>query len=139
MAAHSLDYIPTALMGAIAESELLSVKGRVSHVIGTIIRAVVPAVKVGELCMLRNPGEDFELAAEVVGFVKDAALLTPIGDMHGISPTTEVIPTGRPHMVPVGPSLLGRVLDGMGRPLDSATRGRLPRSRSSRASSGCPR
>lgn len=125
MAGHTLDYIPTALASAIAETELLAVKGRVSHVIGTIIRAVVPATKVGEICILRNPGEEFELAAEVVGFAKDAALLTPIGDMHGISPTTEVIPTGRPHLVPVGPSLLGRVLDGMGRPLDSAQRGRL--------------
>jgi type III secretion protein N (ATPase) len=84
MSSHTLDYIPTALSSAIAETELLAVKGRVSHVIGTIIRAVVPATKVGEICILRNPGEDFELAAEVVGFAKDAALLTPIGDMHGI-------------------------------------------------------
>ena len=62
--------------------------------------------------LLRNPGEDFEMHGEVVGFVRDAALLTPIGDMYGISSATEVIPTGRTHMVPVGPGLLGRVLDG---------------------------
>ena len=48
------------------------------------------------------------MKGEVVGFVKDAALLTPVGDMHGISSSTEVIPTGRSHMVPVGAGLLGR-------------------------------
>ena len=119
------DYILTALKGAIAETSPLAVKGRVSHVIGTIIRAVVPSVRVGEICLLRNPGEDFQLNAEVVGFVKDAALLTPIGDMHGVSSATEVIPTGRPHLVPVGPSLFGRVVDGMGKPLDTARKGKL--------------
>ena len=124
-AVDSFGYIPTALRSALAETNPLAVKGRVSHVIGTIIRAVVPAVRVGEICLLRNPGEDFELNAEVVGFVKDAALLTPIGDMHGVSSTTEVIPTGRPHLVPVGPSLFGRVLDGMGKPMDLATKGKL--------------
>jgi type III secretion protein N (ATPase) len=121
----SLDYITTALRSAIAASNPLAVKGRVSHVIGTIIRAVVPSVRVGEICLLRNPGEDFELHAEVVGFVKDAALLTPIGDMHGVSSATEVIPTGRPHLVPVGPSLFGRVLDGMGKAMDTASKGKL--------------
>jgi type III secretion protein N (ATPase) len=119
------DYIPTMLRAAIAETTPLAVKGKVSQVVGTIIRAVVPSVKVGEICVLRNPGEDFELDAEVVGFIKDAALLTPIGEMHGISSFTEVIPTGRPHVVPVGPALLGRVLDGMGRPLDAAVKGKL--------------
>ncbi len=121
----SFDYITTALRSAIASSNPLAVKGRVSHVIGTIIRAVVPSVRVGEICLLRNPGEEFELHAEVVGFVKDAALLTPIGDMHGVSSVTEVIPTGRPHLVPVGPSLFGRVLDGMGKAMDTATKGKL--------------
>ena len=56
------------------------------------------------------------MKGEVVGFVKDAALLTPVGDMHGISSSTEVIPTGRSHMVPVGAGLLGRVLDGLAGP-----------------------
>ncbi|MBW7849357.1 MAG: type III secretion system ATPase SctN [Rhodospirillales bacterium] len=119
------DYIVDLLQIALADTPTLHVKGRVVQVVGTIIKAVVPAVKIGEVCLLRNPGEDFELKAEVVGLSRDAALLTPIGDMFGISTATEVIPTGRTHVVPVGHGLLGRVLDGLGRPLDAKTRGPL--------------
>ena len=123
------DYIAEMMQLALDDTPVLKIKGRVTQVIGTIIKAVVPTVKVGEVCVLRNPGEDFEMKAEVVGFARDAALLTPIGDMYGISAATEVIPTGRAHMVPVGFGLLGRVLDGLGRPLDEAERGPLEASK----------
>lgn len=119
------DYITDLMQIALTDTPTLHVKGRVVQVVGTIIKAVVPAVKIGEVCLLRNPGEDFELQAEVVGLSRDAALLTPIGDMFGISTATEVVPTGRTHLVPVGPGLLGRVLDGLGRPIDTKTRGPL--------------
>lgn len=119
------DYVTEMMALALQDTPTLRIKGRVVQVIGTIIKAVVPTVKVGEVCVLRNPGENFEMKAEVVGFVKDAALLTPIGDMFGISGSTEVIPTGRAHMVAVGSGLLGRVLDGLGRPLDENERGPL--------------
>lgn len=122
---HQFDYITDLMQIALSDTPTLHVKGRVVQVVGTIIRAVVPAVKIGEVCILRNPGEDFELQAEVVGLSRDAALLTPIGDMFGISTATEVTPTGRTHLVPVGPGLLGRVLDGLGRPIDTKTRGPL--------------
>lgn len=121
----SLDYIPDMMQLALEDTPALMIKGRVVQVIGTIIKAVVPAVKVGEVCILRHPGEDHEMRAEVVGFARDAALLTPIGDMYGISATTEVTPTGRAHMVPVGDGLLGRVLDGLGQPMDEEERGPL--------------
>lgn len=124
-----LDYISEMMSLALHDAPTLRIKGRVTQVTGTIIRAVVPAVKVGEVCLLRNPGEDFEMKGEVVGLSRDAALLTPIGDMFGISTATEVIPTGRTHMVPVGPGLLGRVLDGLGRPLDEAEFGPLEASK----------
>lgn len=121
----NFDYVTDMLELAISDTPTLAIKGRVTQVIGTIIKAVVPAVKIGEVCILRQPGEDFEMKAEVVGFAKDAALLTPIGDMYGISATTEVTPTGRAHMVPVGNGLLGRVLDGLGNPMDFGERGPL--------------
>ena len=113
------DYITQVLDQAIEEAQPIEVKGRVIQVVGTIVKAAVPGVKVGEICLLRNPWEDFEVQAEVVGFTREAALLTALGQMTGISAQTEVIPTRRVHTVPVGDSLLGRVVDGLGRPLDS--------------------
>ena len=121
----TFDYVTDMMQLALEDTPTLRVKGRVVQVVGTIIKAVVPAVKIGEVCILRHPGEDFEMKAEVVGFARDAALLTPIGDMYGISASTEVTPTGRAHMVPVGMGLLGRVLDGLGQPLDEKERGPL--------------
>jgi len=113
------NYITDALDSALDEARPLDVRGRVVQVVGTIIKAVVPGVKVGELCVLCNPAmEGWQLLAEVVGFSNEAALLTPLGEMMGVSSATEVIPTGKEHSVPVGEHLLGRVIDGIGRPLD---------------------
>ncbi len=123
--ATTFDYIPDILDRAVEDAQLIDVKGRVIQVVGTIIKAAVPGVKVGEVCLLRNPWEQYEVQAEVVGFTREAVLLTALGQMIGISAQTEVIPTRRVHMVPVGKSLLGRVLDGLGRPLDGDVKGPL--------------
>ena len=119
------DYIPEVLKRAVEDAQPIDVKGKVIQVVGTIIKASVPGVKIGEVCILRNPWEDHEVQAEVVGFTKEAVLLTALGAMIGISGETEVIPTRRVQMVPVGRNLLGRVLDGLGRPMDADTRGPL--------------
>ncbi len=120
-----LSYITDLLSESVEQARLLEIRGRVTQVTGTIIKAVVPGVQIGELCILQGPRDDFELKAEVVGFSGKDALLTPMGDMYGVSSNTEVIPTGRMHLVPVGPHLLGRVLNGMGEALDTSTRGPL--------------
>ncbi len=114
----AFEYIEEILEETIRNTSTIEVRGRVDQVVGTIIRAIVPGVKVGELCILRNPFDSWTLNAEVVGFIKNIALLTPLGDMQGISPSTEVIPTGEILSVPVGEELLGRVVDGIGEPLD---------------------
>lgn len=119
------DYITDLLSQSLDEVRLLEVRGRVTQITGIIIKAVVPGARIGELCLLRNPGETTEMKAEVVGFAGREALLTPMGDLYGVSSHTEVIPTGRMQMVPVGPELLGRVLNGMGEPLDVGTKGPL--------------
>ena len=113
----AFEYIGSLLDEAV-QTTTVDVRGRVDQVVGTIIRAVVPGVKVGELCILKNPWEEFELKAKVVGFLKNVALLSPIGSCQGVSPATEVIPTGEILSVPVGPELLGRVVNGMGEPID---------------------
>jgi flagellum-specific ATP synthase len=56
--------------------------------------------------------------AEVVGFRRDRVLLMPLGEMEGITPGSQVVATGMVHKIPVGECLLGRVLDGLGRPMD---------------------
>ena len=117
--AGSFDYITKMMESALEEARPLDVKGRVVQVVGTIIKAVIPGVKIGELCILRNPlDDDWELLAEVVGFAKQAALLTPLGELVGVSSATEVMPTGKTHSVPVAPDMLGRVIDGIGHPMD---------------------
>lgn len=119
------DYISEVLDRAVDEAQLIDVKGRVVQVVGTIIKASVPGVKVGEICILRDPWENVEMQAEVIGFNKETVLLTALGQMTGLSVQTEVIPSRRVHMVGVGESLLGRVLDGLGRPIDSDEKGPL--------------
>ena len=119
------DYIIEVLEESVQDANLLEIRGRVTQVTGTIIKAVVPGVRIGELCILRNPDSNFELKAEVVGFAGKEALLTPMGEMYGVSSNTEVRPTGGMHRVPVGSNLLGRVLNGMGEPLDVGSKGPL--------------
>ena len=114
----SFNYITEALEDTIERTELLEVCGFVLEVTGTLIRAVVPGVKIGELCILRNPGEKGSLMAEVVGFEDRRVLLTPMGEMLGISNSTQVLPSGHSHRVPVGSEILGRVLNGLGHPFD---------------------
>ncbi|MCG8566392.1 MAG: type III secretion system ATPase SctN, partial [Desulfobacterales bacterium] len=114
----AFEYMVNIIEDAIKDLKPIEIRGRVEKVVGTIIHAVVPGVKVGELCLLKNPWEDWELKAEVVGFAKRVALLTPLGDLQGVSHATEVIPTGDIHSVPVGDDLLGRVLNGLGEPID---------------------
>ncbi len=121
----NLNYLSELLESSVRETVKPEVHGRVLQVTGTTIRAAIPRAKVGELCLLSNPWDDWRLPAEVVGFNRDCAFLAPFGEMVGISPSTEVIPTGRLHEVPVGHQLLGRVLDGLGRPIDREDKGEL--------------
>ena len=115
------NYITDALETTVKNLELTAMRGRVLEVTGVLIRATAPSAKVGELCILQNAGEKDKMMAEVVGFENTVALLTPMGDMVGVSNTTEVIPTGRLHDVSVGPDVLGKVLDGLGRPFNGET------------------
>ncbi len=104
--------------------ELTTVHGRITEVIGMLIKAVVPQVKMGEVCMIkRHVGEP--LIAEVVGFTQEEVYLSPLGELSGIGPSSEVIPMRLSLHIKVGPQLLGRVLNGLGEPLDVDTKGPL--------------
>ncbi|PCI95652.1 flagellum-specific ATP synthase FliI [Candidatus Aerophobetes bacterium] len=111
------------LINQLDEVELTTVHGRITEVVGMLIKAVVPQVKMGEVCLIKREGDP--LMAEVVGFTKEEVFLSPLGEMHGIGPSSEVIPTRMPLQIKVGPELLGRVVDGLGRPLDEHEKGPL--------------
>ncbi len=112
------------LISHLEDLELTTVHGRITEVVGMLIKAVVPQVKMGEVCLIKREGAD-PLMAEVVGFTKDEVYLSPLGDMSGIGPSSEVIPTRLPLHIKVGPQLLGRVLNGLGQPLDEKEKGPL--------------
>ena len=111
------------LIGHLEEIELTTVHGRITEIIGMLIKAVIPNVKMGEVCLIKREGEP--LIAEVVGFTKEEVFLSPLGEMNGVGPSSEVIPMRLPLHIKVGPQLLGRVLDGMGHPLDTELHGPL--------------
>ena len=98
--------------------EPLRVRGRITRVQGTVIRATVPDARIGEECVLRDPYDGSELRAEIVGFDGDEAVLAPSGDVLGLSSQAEVITTGEMPKAPAGRSMLGRVIDAFGAPLD---------------------
>ena len=102
----------------LSDATLVQYKGRVSKVVGLIIESIGPQVQVGEMCKIFPVKSDVPVMAEVVGFTENAVLLMPLGDMQGISPGATVIASGNSHEVQVGDSLLGRVLDGLGQPID---------------------
>lgn len=103
----------------------VEVQGRVTEVVGLIVKAVVPQAWVGELCLIHTPHSPHPVKAEVVGFLDKEVLLMPLGDMRFIGQNCQVIPTGHPLTVKVGEGLLGRVLSGLGEPLDLQERGGL--------------
>ncbi len=111
------------LLGHLESIELTTVHGRITEIIGMLIKAVVPNVKMGEVCLIKRTGEP--LIAEVVGFTKEEVFLSPLGEMSGVGPSSEVIPMRLPLHIKVGPQLLGRVLDGLGNPLDTDFHGPL--------------
>jgi type III secretion system H+-transporting two-sector ATPase len=94
------------------------VRGRVTELVGLLIRAAVPGASVGELCLIHSPKRTKPLRAEVVGFSGSEVILMPLGEIQDVEMGAEVVPTGKPLSVRVSDSLLGRVLGGLGDPID---------------------
>ncbi len=137
---------PKALQGALLEQRYrpyferlekcrpLVHRGRIEEIIGLVVSSVGPPVAVGEICLIQSPNGEV-IPAEVVGFRSNRVLLMPLGDLEGIAPGFLVTAQKEPFRVPVGPSLLGRILDGLGRPIDN--RGPL-NAEGKRSASGFP-
>ncbi|MFC1669054.1 flagellar protein export ATPase FliI [Spirochaetota bacterium] len=97
--------------------DVLQSTGKVERIVGLTIESSGPDVKYGDLCKIKISQSEY-LYAEVVGFKDNRVILMPIGDMQGIVPGTEVYSAGSSLMVPVSRGLLGRVINGIGRPID---------------------
>jgi flagellum-specific ATP synthase len=91
--------------------------GRIDQVSGVLVEAVGVPAAVGEMCRIRR-GASGSIDAEVVGFRGTKTLLMAHGDTSGLAPMQEVTALGRAFVIPVGDGLLGRTLDGYGKPLD---------------------
>jgi len=96
------------------------INGKVTQVIGLTVESQGPDASIGDLCYIYPTKTSKPLKAEVVGFRENKVILMPLGDLHSISPGCDVVGTGKPLTVQVGSELLGKVLDGLGNPLDGS-------------------
>jgi flagellum-specific ATP synthase len=106
------------LLRRVQQTRVVRNQGRVIQLIGLVIESEGPLAAVGEICRIESARHDGSTLAEVVGFRNNHVLLMPLGDIHGIHPGSEVFALGTTLRVPVGEKLKGRVIDGLGHPLD---------------------
>ncbi len=105
-------------LSRIKSADLNRIYGRLIQVIGTTVESIGPPSSVGDFCWIHsNTGR--RIPAEVVGFKENRVILMPFSNMSGIQPGNQVRSTGEPLRIGVDSLLLGRVLDGLGNPIDN--------------------
>lgn len=109
-------------IGRLLSIDLIRQNGKVRQVIGVVIESLGPAMSVGETCKIAYKRNAEPVLAEVVGFRDNKVLMMPLGELAGIGAGSEVISLGKPLDIELAPTLLGRVLDGLGRPIDGLAR-----------------
>lgn len=102
----------------VASVDPITLSGRVSQVIGLVIESDGPAVSIGENCLIEGDPGSPSVRCEVVGFRDKKVLLMPLGNVSGIGPGSRVIATREPLVIAAGHELLGRVINGLGQPID---------------------
>ena len=105
-----------SLRARLAGTSTLRPVGKVVGVTGMMLRVTMPSARVGDVLIVHRRGQP--LSAEVVGFAEGEALVVPLGELSGVGPDDLVESTGSGLEIGAGPALLGRVLDGLGRPID---------------------
>ncbi|WP_230980585.1 FliI/YscN family ATPase [Burkholderia cepacia] len=107
------------MLDAVRGASLAESFGRVTQVIGTLIEGTVPNASIGEICEVYDPENPVnQVMAEVIGFNEVSTMLSPLGPIEGTSSRFMIKPLRRRHHVVVNSSLLGRVVDGFGTPID---------------------
>lgn len=114
-----------AVRRAIADADPLPVTGTVVRAAGLLLEAALPRVPVGTGCEIRA-ADGTEVMAEVVGFTGGTARLMPLGEIHGVGEGCTVVPRASADRIPVGPALLGRIVDAALRPVDGGPPPILP-------------
>jgi flagellar biosynthesis/type III secretory pathway ATPase len=100
------------------EADPLPTMGRVVRTVGVLIESRGPHARIGDVCELQAGPDMPALPVEIVGFRDGHLLSVPLGATAGIRPGARVVGRGASATIPVGEGLLGRVLDGLGRPID---------------------
>ncbi len=98
--------------------DTLPARGKVSEAIGLVLEGHVPTASIGGICTISSTRTRHSLFAEVVGFREDKVLMMPLGELRGIGPGSPIVSRGDQARACVGPSLLGRVIDGLGNAID---------------------
>lgn len=109
-----IDY--SELIDKVRQAKTLHYKGLVTEIIGLVIQANGPKAGIGEMVLIEHAKG--HLPAEVVGFRENKTLLMPLGSMSGIAPGCKIIASGETLRAKVGPQIVGRILNGLGEPLD---------------------
>jgi FliI/YscN family ATPase len=102
---------------ALARAQTLPVAGSLTKIVGITVECRGLGVRLGELCAIET-ADGGTIHAEAIGFRDETTILMPLADLEGVGPGTPVRPLGRRLDAPAGEELLGRVLDGLGRPMD---------------------
>lgn len=104
---------------ALQSTEKIRISGRLSKVIGLVLESDGPKASIGEICEIRNRHGEVVCRSEIVGFKDNNRILSMVlGDIENISPGMEITSTGKTLTVGLGNRMLGRVLDGLGEPID---------------------
>lgn len=105
-------------ISAVKEKRFMKYTGKITKVAGLTIESNGPMATIGELCYIYPYMSNKPILSEVVGFKEDKILLMPLGEMEGIASGSMVVGSGKSLRVNVGKELIGRVLDGLGNPID---------------------
>jgi len=106
-----------SILDSIDVIDTVTHEGRISQIIGLVIEATGLEGSLGDLCSIRTK-DNRTIQAEIVGFKGNKILMMPFGEIMGISPGSPVSVNSQPMNIPVGDQLLGRIIDGMGNPID---------------------
>ncbi|MCX7816611.1 MAG: flagellar protein export ATPase FliI [Syntrophales bacterium] len=102
----------------IREKRFIQVYGKISEIVGLVVEGHGPVASLGELCAIYPTDSVNPIMAEVVGFKNGRVLLMPLDSIQGLGPGCRIVSLGKKASIGVGPQLLGRIIDGLGHPLD---------------------